>query len=104
MWSIAERIKMLRESNKMSQASLAKRLGITRSSVNAWELGLNVPSTQYIIELSNIFNVSTDYLLCIPKSQSVDLSGLTEEDISLIYQLTLHLRKKNSTINSELCK
>ena len=53
MLIIGERIKMLRESHNLSQAALAKRLGITRSSVNAWELGLNVPSTQYIIELSD---------------------------------------------------
>lgn len=96
MLIIGERIKMLRESNNISQAALAKRLGITRSSVNAWELGINVPSTQYIIELSDIFKVSTDYLLCIPKTQSVDLSGLTEDDISIIYQLVLHLRNKNT--------
>ena len=63
MLIIGERIKMLRESHNLSQAALAKRLGITRSSVNAWELGLNVPSTQYIIELSEIFKVSTDYLV-----------------------------------------
>ncbi len=93
---------MLRESNNISQTALAKRLGITRSSVNAWELGINVPSTQYIIELSDIFKVSTDYLLCVPKTQSIDLSGLTEDDISIIYQLVLHLRNKNTTNSNEL--
>ena len=77
------------------QAALAKRLGITRSSVNAWELGLNVPSTQYIIELSEIFKVSTDYLLCVAKTQTLDLTGLDEEDIAVLYALATHLRRKN---------
>ena len=77
MLIIGERIKMLRESHNLSQAALAKRLGITRSSVNAWELGLNVPSTQYIIELSEIFKVSTDYLLCVAKTQTLDLQVWT---------------------------
>ena len=81
MLIIGERIKMLRESHNLSQAALAKRLGITRSSVNAWELGLNVPSTQYIIELSEIFKVST--------------TGLDEEDITVLYALATHLRRKN---------
>ena len=47
----------------MTQTELAKKLGITRSSVNAWEMGISVPSTQYIIELSLLYKVSTDYLL-----------------------------------------
>ena len=33
---ISERIRILREKNNMTQALLAKRLNITRSSVNAW--------------------------------------------------------------------
>ena len=96
MLIIGERIKMLRESHNLSQAALAKRLGITRSSVNAWELGLNVPSTQYIIELSEIFKVSTDYLLCVAKTQTLDLTGLDEEDIAVLYALATHLRRKVS--------
>ena len=92
---VAERISELREQQNMTQAELAKRLGITRSSVNAWELGLNVPSTQYIIELSEIFKVSTDYLLCVAKTQTLDLTGLDEEDIAVLYALATHLRRKN---------
>ena len=47
---IADRIKALREQKGYTQVELAKRLGITRSSVNAWELGISVPSTQNIVE------------------------------------------------------
>ncbi|MDY4231508.1 MAG: helix-turn-helix transcriptional regulator [Candidatus Faecousia sp.] len=46
---IAERIAALREQRHLTQAELAKRLGVTRSSVNAWELGISVPSTQYLV-------------------------------------------------------
>ena len=52
---IADRIKLLREKNELTQSTLAKQLGITRSSVNAWEMGTSVPSTQYIVKLSRIF-------------------------------------------------
>ena len=58
---VAEKIKALRESNNMTQNDVAKRLGITRSSVNAWEMGISVPSTMYIVELAQLFSVSTDY-------------------------------------------
>ena len=58
---IAEKIKKLREANHWTQAQLAKKLNITRSSVNAWEMGISAPSTLYLVELSQLFMVSTDY-------------------------------------------
>ena len=81
---VADRIKALREQQNITQSALAKQLGITRSSVNAWELGISVPSTQYIVELAHIFNISTDYLLGIDSTSSINVSGLSEKDIELI--------------------
>lgn len=93
---VADRIKNLRELHKFTQAELAKKLGITRSSVNAWEMGISVPSTQYLVELSNIFSVSTDYLL--GQSQAtITIEGLTEEDIIIVNSLINHLKLKNRT-------
>lgn len=92
---VASRIKALREQHDMTQAALAKRLGITRSSVNAWEMGISVPSTQYIVELAELFKVSTDFLLGMDKSTAINASGLTETDIQLIHSIVAHLREKN---------
>lgn len=92
---IAERIKFLREQKRLTQAELAKKLGITRSSVNAWEMGISVPSTQYIVELANIFSVSTDYLLGVVKTSSIDINGLDDKDIEMVYKLVEHLKSKN---------
>lgn len=66
---IADKIKLLREKQGLTQADLAKKLGITRSSVNAWKMGISVPSTQYIVDLAILFEVSSDFILDIPKQQ-----------------------------------
>lgn len=92
---VAERIRHLREDSGMTQSDLAKRLGITRSSVNAWEMGISVPSTQYIVELAGIFKISTDYLLCVDTTSSISTVGLTEKDVKLVHEIVLHLREKN---------
>ena len=89
---LAERIKTLREQAGMSQEKLAKRLGITRSSVNAWEMGISTPSTQYIAELAGLFQVSADYLLGLNETATVSIAGLTEADVGLVCHLISHLR------------
>lgn len=87
-------IKSLREQNKYTQSELAKILGITRSSVNAWEMGISVPSTQYVVELANIFKVSTDFILGVKSTATINVDGLNDEDIELVQRIIEHLRKK----------
>jgi len=91
---IDERIKELREGIGLTQSELSRRLGITRASVNAWEMGISVPSTQYLVLLSEIFGVTTDYLLGISDKEYVSTEGLTEEDIAIIHRLIAHLKTK----------
>lgn len=84
---VAGRIKELREQQNLSQAELGKRLGITRSSVNAWEMGVNLPSTHFLIELSRIFRVSTDYILGLSPRDVLVLDGLNSEEKSILQSL-----------------
>lgn len=98
---IADRIKSIREKSGLTQTILAKKLGITRSSVNAWEMGISVPSTQYIVELANLFRVSTDYLLGVESTSSINIDGLNEEDIKVVFDLISHLRKIRSELNDQ---
>lgn len=92
---VSDRIRLLRERRGLTQSELAKQLGITRSSVNAWEQGISVPSTQCIVELAAIFKISTDYLLGVESTASINVSGLTDEDIELAHSLIERLRKKD---------
>lgn len=60
---IGERIKELRKSKKMSQSELGKFIGVSQTTVTAWENGRAEPSSSYVTKLATFFNVSTDYLL-----------------------------------------
>ena len=91
---VADRIKQLRLSNNMTQTELAKKLNITRSSVNAWEMGISTPSTTYFVKLAQLFHVSTDYLLGLSDNISLDISHLNEREIQLIYDLIQYFRTK----------
>ena len=90
---IGENIKNLREENNYSQTALAKRLGISRSAVNAWEMGISIPSTQYVVELAKIFKVSADYILDIEKSETINIGFLKKEEKEIINTLLNYFRK-----------
>ena len=90
--TMAERIKFLREKLELTQAEIARRLGISRAGVNAWEMGLSCPSTFYLVELSRLFHVSTDYLLGTDTSNTLDVSGITEREYQLVYELVQYFR------------
>lgn len=84
LFSLADRIKSLRERAGLTQADIARQIGISRSGVNSWEMGLSVPSTQYIVELAKKFKVSTDYLLGMDDTSSISISGLTDKQVAVL--------------------
>ena len=81
---LADKIIENRKQNGWSQEELADRLGVSRQSVSKWEGAQAVPDMKKIIQMSELFGVSTDYLLIddieepkAPEVTPVD-SGLEE--------------------------
>ena len=60
---IGEKIFYLRTRNNCSQEELAFSLGVSRQTISKWELGLSIPDTDKIVDISNYLQVSTDFLL-----------------------------------------
>ncbi|MBE6974904.1 MAG: helix-turn-helix transcriptional regulator [Ruminococcaceae bacterium] len=61
--TLGEKIQELRRRYGMSQDALAERLEVSRQAVSKWERDEAVPETEKIIRISQVFGVSTDYLL-----------------------------------------
>lgn len=87
-------LKTLRLQNKFTQAELAKKLGLTKSVISAYENGLRLPSYDVLIHIARIFNVSTDYLLGLEHKREVDLSGLTSGEIDALMNLIQAMKRK----------
>lgn len=58
-----QKIYNLRKQYGYSQEELAEKLNVSRQSISKWENGSSTPEITKIVELSNLFNVTTDYLL-----------------------------------------
>ncbi len=84
MHGFSNRLKFLREKMGYTQSDVAKKLSLTRASVNAWEMGLSSPSTPFVVELSKLFHVTTDYLLGLDDCLTIRTDNLTEGEISVI--------------------
>lgn len=60
---LADKIINERKKNGWSQEELAEKLSVSRQSVSKWEGAQSVPDLQKVIQMAEIFGVSTDYLL-----------------------------------------
>ena len=61
--TLGEKILTLRKARGWSQEELAGRIGVTRQALSRWESDTAVPDTVNVVELSDLFGVSCDYLL-----------------------------------------
>lgn len=90
----AETLKNLRTKKGLTQTQLADKLWLNKSIISAYENEQRMPSLDVLIKLSYEFNVSMEYLLGIEKNKTIDISDLTDEQISAINNLIELFRKK----------
>ena len=76
---LADKIIELRKKNGWSQEQLAQKLNVTRQSISKWEGAQSVPDLQKIILLSEIFGVTTDYLI----KDKIEEEEFLNEDVDL---------------------
>lgn len=91
--TIAEKIRYFRDKLGLTQTDLAKRLGISRSAVNAWEMSLSSPSLANIVEMSRIFHITVDSLIGTDDRLLVDVTPLSNEERELVLRLVSCFQK-----------
>ena len=90
----SENLKNLRTKKGLTQTQLANKLWLNKSIISAYENEQRMPSLEVLVKLSYEFNVSIEYLLGIEKNKTIDISDLTDEQISAINNLIELFRKK----------
>ena len=76
----SEKLQILRKNRGLTQEELAEKLGVSRQAVAKWESSLVYPDIYNLIQISNLMNVSVDYLV---KDQdcAVNISAEEQTDI-----------------------
>ena len=108
--TFGERLKLLRKEKKFSQETLGEKIGVARTSVANYETDRNYPTSEVLEKLSDVFNVSIDYLLGKSNIRNIaeefefayhkDTEGLSDEDIKEALRIYKEI-KKNITKNEE---
>lgn len=91
---LSEKLRELRIKNHLTQRQMSELLGVHKSVVSFYELGYRLPSYDILIRYASIFHVSADYLLGLDKTRTLDVSGLSEDDINAVQIMIDALRRK----------
>lgn len=92
--TLGQRISGARRKQGLSQKQLAALVNVEPNTISMYESGGRKPSTDVIVRLSGALHVSTDFLLLGEKTQSIDVSGLSEKNINLLYEIIEALRRR----------
>lgn len=95
MVEFGQKLRELRKQHNLTQKELASMIGVKNSIISFYEVGDRIPSPEVIRKLAETLHVSADYLMGIEKNESVDISGLSDHDKSLVRSLVYSLREKN---------
>lgn len=76
--TFGEKLRMLRNENKLSQEKIAELVGVSRQAVSKWENDLSFPDTKKTILLADIFNISMGELLNLTSDNKLSLKDETK--------------------------
>lgn len=81
----SQKLKELRISHRLTQAQLAKEIGIGVSTIGMYESNIRNPSFSTLLKIANYFGVSIDYLVGDSSKQTSDVTDVIEQlkDLSL---------------------
>lgn len=91
------RIKQLRQEKNYTQESLAMKVGANQTALSRIECGLSIPDADLIVRLSDTFQVSADYILCLSDQRLSNCNASkTNADNRHRYQTQISLLQKLS--------
>lgn len=99
--NLADKLIQLRKKNGWSQEELAEQMNVTRQSVSKWESGQAAPDLEKILKLSQLFGVSTDYLLKEELSESGNINTAREINVK---KVSMKEAKDFLSVNRETSK
>ena len=91
---LGKRINELRIAFGWNQVQLAEKLNITKQTVSNWENENIQPSVEMLVRLAQLFHTSTDYLLGLSDTQTINVDGLPIAFVAHLTQIIEDYKQK----------
>lgn len=104
MHDFGELLKHLCKERDYTQAQLAEKLGKSKSAICRYENNQKLPSLETLIDISNLFNTSLDYLVGIEKKESISTNDLSARQFDIIKTLLTEFHDKKKYRRNGLTK
>ena len=87
--SLSQNILTLRKQHGLSQEDLAEKMAVSRQTISRWELGTSAPTLENVVQLSKLFQVSTDFLLDNAPESAAPSSAPAKPGVPIAFLATL---------------
>ncbi len=88
-----ENLKALRKQRNLTQTDLGSHIGLSKAVVSKYENGLGYPTFDILIRFAEFFGVTTDYLLGVAQSKTINVTGLSDSQIDILHNLIAEFKK-----------
>lgn len=95
MVELGNKLHKLRKERNLTQQELALQIKVSPGMISHYELGDRIPSPEILRKLAFTLHTTTDYLLGIERTATIDASGLDEQDRLAVEMIVTRLREKN---------
>ncbi|MEG2144320.1 MAG: helix-turn-helix transcriptional regulator [Oscillospiraceae bacterium] len=92
IYDFGMRLKELREKRHLSQGEAADRMGVTRSTISAYECNTKTPRLEVIVKMAIVYNTSVDFMLGFSNRSNLYLDDLTPSQQQTIVDIVERLR------------
>ena len=90
-----DNLRKLSKNRNLTQKELGTQVGLSKAVVSKYENSLGYPTFDVLVNIASFFGVTTDFLLGVSNGKTIDVSALTDSQITLIQHTISEFVKAN---------
>ncbi len=87
-------LRELRKSRNLTQSELGSSVGLSKAVISKYENGLGYPNFDILIHIAKYFGVTTDYMLGVDQSKTINVSELSNSQVEVLHHLIAEFKKE----------
>ena len=94
IYDFGYRLQGLRKNKRMTQEQVAKRLGLSKTTISGYENNVKTPSLQVLTKLAILYGASSDFILGLDNRKMIETDELTASQEDIIRRLVAEFQRQ----------